>query len=184
MEFQSGGNRLADAVNGLLHDFHRFAALGEAVNLQEYAFEVIEKFCYPVLVSYISVDKRQVRDAAHGFAVLFIKDLYMGNEWDEDQRWDPWAGCLEHIWLPESFHRDEVTGRANYDIKEMDTAYFLQEISAWMEHNQISKEEIAGFCQSHAKANVIEVCRVYAGHHCFGETEDRYFIAEFGCGYD
>lgn len=47
-------------VDRLLTDFHCFARLCNRVRLEKYKFEVIDSFCYPVLVFYISIDKALV----------------------------------------------------------------------------------------------------------------------------
>lgn len=178
---KSGFGEFEAMVNGLLSDTHRFAVLCNAVRLEQYRFSVIDRFRYPVLVFCISVDKAMVETLWEAFAALYVKELYLGYEWDETKPWDDWANALEELWIPERFH--PVNG-GKLPGKRMETEYFLKEMGIWMEHNHFTDLEIEQFKKENRSANVMEVGTVYAGNYCFGENEKSYFIAEMGCGYD
>ena len=168
-------------VNGIFDDFHRFALLCSAVRLERYHFSVINSFCYPVLVFCISVDKASAASLEEAFAALYVKELYLGYEWDETKPWEDWENALEELWIPERFA--PVNGGLRPG-KRMDAAHFMDEAMTWMKHNRFTKAEIRRFEREYGSAHVLEVGTVYAGCYCFGENDTSYFIMEMGCGYD
>ncbi|MHC1747467.1 MAG: hypothetical protein AB9856_03645 [Cellulosilyticaceae bacterium] len=174
--FQNKIHELTYAVSYLLNDFSSFAEIANAVQLQNYSFDIMDSFCYPVSVQYFSIKKSFVKSAIDAFVILYIKKLYLGEDWGDTTLWFSWTNSLRNLWIPQYFK--------HIDIKPMKTRYFLSEITYWMKHNKHSSQEINLFIDTHQTAYVIEVRQVYAGHSCFGETENEYFVAEFGCGYD
>lgn len=175
-------DNLIQAVSACLDDTSAFASAGSDIHLERYTFTVSETFRYPILVSYTALPKDQVRSATEAFTVLFIKELYYNNEWDEADPVD--FTQLKDVWIPNYFMKYRDKRVPDYDLKEMRTDFFLQEITAWMETIHVSGDEIRLFEETYKNAHIVKVRNVYAGHNCFGETDSHYFIAEFGCGYD
>lgn len=173
---------LIQAVSACLDDTSAFAAAGSKVRLDRYAFTVNDTFRYPILVFYMALPKVQVNSATEAYTALFMKELYYNNEWDEADPID--INQLKEMWIPHYFMKYRDRSVPDYNIEEMKTEFFLQEVTGWMETIPIPEDEIRDFEETHKNAHVINVRNVYAGHNCFGETDGHYFIAEFGCGYD
>ncbi|MEC0228318.1 hypothetical protein [Paenibacillus alba] len=172
-------NKIIDCITELLNNVDYFSEIAAAVDLRKYVFDEIDSFKYPVGVNYISINKAYVNDYQQAYSILFIKWLYSENEWnldDESITEARWAEILKTIWIP-SHHK-------NLNIKQYSPLEFINEVTDWLNHNDFPKERIEQFRAQHSQASLIEVIDIYACHHCFGETENKFFVCEFGCGYD
>ncbi|NEW05948.1 hypothetical protein GK047_07990 [Paenibacillus sp. SYP-B3998] len=172
-------NKIIDSITELLNDVDYFSEIASAVDLRKYVFDEIDSFIYPVGVNYLSINKSYVNDYQQAYSVLFIKWLYSENEWNLDEESiaeERWAELLKTIWIPRH-HK-------NVNIKQYSPLEFINEVAAWLDHNEFPKAQIELFKTQHSLASLIEVIDLYACHHCFGETEKVFFICEFGCGYD
>jgi hypothetical protein len=167
-----------NSISQLLNNLEYFSGMASKVDLRDYEFTEIDSFKYPVGVSYLSVNKSYVHDYQQAFSVLFVKWLYCEHEWDihELLEEEQWCEILKTIWIPRYLRK--------VNLKPYMALNFINEAAVWLEHNGFPHKQIELFQAQHKEGNVIEVKDVYACHHCFGETEDVYFLCEFGCGYD
>ncbi|RXZ81934.1 hypothetical protein EBB07_13095 [Paenibacillaceae bacterium] len=175
-------NRLVDSITALIHDTDYFAEIASKVDLRKYLFDEIDSFVYPVGVYYLSINKSYVDDYQQAYSILFLKSLYYEYDWNVEEpvhasiTEEKWAEILKTIWIPKQHKK--------LHIKQYSSLELSNEAAVWLEHNKFPQEQIEQFRAQHSEANVIEVLDIYAGHHCFGETENVFFITEFGCGYD
>ena len=54
-------HNLTSELQSLLADYHRLALLCDSIRLDAYSVKVVDSFHYPVLVSYLAVEKAKVR---------------------------------------------------------------------------------------------------------------------------
>lgn len=177
-------------IRRLVAEKKMFANMAANVATEDYNTEIFDFYKYPLGVSFIGVEKSQVKSALDAFVVLFIMDLYYQHDWidnetmrtNEDQfvreklSTAEWSLILHDLWIKEQF---ESKARA-FNITERDVKAFEKDFLWWMPDNA-PEEERRRLEQEVATTKWVSSMFPYAFYDkYFGETEQYFFFAESG----
>ncbi|MFI8709467.1 hypothetical protein ACIGHG_20920 [Bacillus sp. NPDC077411] len=166
-------------IQELFDDLNLFARQIANVRLSNLLFDVYEfKDEYAMQVDLIFARKGQFNNIQEAFSALFKKELFDGEEWDISDEPDPsdeqWITALKDIWINAYYTR--VCACIELVNKDDFVSRFKRDLADVNAPESVVKELLI-------RLNHIETIQVQKGYiydYIFGQSDNHYFLFEWG----
>ncbi|WP_167374917.1 hypothetical protein [Gottfriedia luciferensis] len=165
-------------IHELFNDLNLFAEQIANVSLTNLLFDVYEFKINAMQVNLIFTEKGQFDNVQTAFSALFKKELFDSEEWNINDDPSPsdkeWKTTLKNLWINTYYPKEIIC------IETINKGDFIHRFKNELVAVNAPKTAIREFLNRLKYAETIKVKKGYIYDYFFGQSEDYYFVFEWG----